>query len=576
MFTAQTKYIGFIIGALFVLTVPLFAWAQHNGIEQAKKHYNEGDYTESLKIALNVYRSGTQTKQPQTIADAGNLIGLIRLAQAQPAEALQYFRQASLINLKLRNFKRLAANQINIGLCFADLNQPDSSIVYLDSALTKSRLFKANNLIAMSLNHLGDAWAKKNDLNTAERYYSSVLHNKTFQSDWENSFASAGMARLRNQQAKYREAGDYADRAFNYALKADAKWDAAQALAIAHKAYWSMGDTKKAYARLLAYKLYSDSVLSHDKERALNNLLLKEKSYENDRLQKQVSIVSQKRKIDQLIILLAAVITLFMTLLAVQLLKNYNRTKLVNKKLSDMNDAAILENTDLNKANHYKDRMFAIIGHDLRSPLAGLYNSLQLFKDGDISSEELYLIVNQMSEQLEGTSGMLDSLLVWAGNQLGGITTKPVEIDLTKKIDKVISGLSVIAERKKITIIHGRRQLPPVKGDADQIRIILQNLIGNAIKYTKAAGTIQIFYALGETIHLFIKDDGIGMSESDLQNIVYSKGLHTSTYGTANEKGIGLGLQLVKEFAAQNQILIHVDSTLGKGTTFQLTFNKVV
>jgi signal transduction histidine kinase len=197
---------------------------------------------------------------------------------------------------------------------------------------------------------------------------------------------------------------------------------------------------------------------------------------------------------------------------------------------------------------------------------------LQLFRSGDISAEELVLMADQMSLQLDGTSAMMDSLLVWAANQLGGLTLKPVDINLARKIDKVIAALSVVAERKKIRMIHDRQEMPPVTGDADQVRIILQNLISNAIKYTRTNGTVSITYLVDEQVHLFIKDDGIGMSPEDLEEILNSKGPHVSTYGTANEKGVGLGMQLVRSFAAQNNIVLNAESKVGEGTTFKLTF----
>ncbi|MBL4675672.1 MAG: tetratricopeptide repeat-containing sensor histidine kinase [Mucilaginibacter sp.] len=543
---SRIKHFGIILLLTFCAG-PTFA--QLLGV---KKDYNEGNYVSSLNGALQAYRQAQQTHDQAALADAGNLIGLIRLAQGQPDVAIQFFRHAASINKRINNQQRLAANYINLSLGFSDLHHTDSTIRYLKSALDLSTRIKAANLIAMATNHLGDAYYKKAELQLAERKYLAVIHNKNYQSNWENSFAYSGLARIRLEQHQYPQAARFADIAFQYALRSDVKWDAAQALAVGHIAYWKQGDAKTAYRRLLNYKLYSDSVLNLEKDKALNSLFLKDKSFENERLSQQVNIGLQQRKIDRLFIVVVSLLALVIVFAAFLIYRQNERTR---------------------KENQTKDRIFSIISHDLRSPLAGLEATLQLFKSGDISSDELIILADQMSGQLAGTSSMLDSLLLWAGNQLGGITTKPVQLDLPKKIEKVSATLFIVAKRKQIEIIHEPQSLPPFTGDADQVRIVLQNLIANAIKYTNAKGRVRIFYRLDSRLHLFIQDNGVGMSQHTLNHILTTNGFHAASYGTANEKGIGLGMQLVKIFAQQNGIELRAESEIGKGTTFELIFN---
>ena len=551
-------------------------------IAAAKEQYNKGNYPESLQGALPVYLSALRSKDRKMEADAGNVIGLIYLAQEQSKVAIQYFQSAATVNQALNNQERLAANYLNIGLAYADLNQLDSGEYYLKKSLMISKVRKIKNLVAMGNNQLGEVYVKLKRFRPAEQLFQSVLKTKDFQSDWENSFANAGLARLRFSQGRYAEAGKFADYAFQLASKSDFNWDAVQALDLAHKAYKAMGDNKTAYERLLTYKTYYDRVYSHDNEKLASKLLLKGKSAENDVLKKEVQITFQKRKIDRLILTVVLIGALLVILIAMFIARRYIMLYRKNRALKRMNVKAIeqhklvaQQNDGLNQMIRHKDQLFSILSHDLRSPFALIENTLDLFGSGNLTQQELQTVASGLAHQTHAASMMLDSLLVWASNQLEGITTHRVPINLVEKVDKIIMVSAAAADRKMINLVHERLGLPFVQGDADQVRIMLQNLLSNAIKYTAANGTIKISYVIYETsVECVIQDNGIGMDSKFFNALLDGSNSHLSTYGTSNEKGIGLGFQLVRDFAGQNQITITGSSEIGLGTTFRLRFER--
>ncbi|EDM37925.1 sensor kinase of copper sensing two-component system [Pedobacter sp. BAL39] len=550
-------------------------------IAAAKEQYNKGNYPESLEGALPVYLSALQRKDQKLVADAGNVIGLIYLAQQQPKVAIQYFRSAAAVNLALNNQERLAANYLNIGLTHSDLNQLDSGVYYLKKSLVISKREKIKNLVAMGNNQLGETYVKQKHFQLAEQLFQSVLKAEDFQSDWENSFANAGLARSRFSQGRYAEAGKFADQAFKLASKSEANWDAVQALELAHKAYKAIGDHQTAYNRLLAYKTYYDEVYGHDKDKLVSKLLLKEKSAENEVLKKEVQITLQNRKIDRLILIVVLIGALLVILIAVFIARRYmtlnrnNRAlKRMNVKAMRQNKLVVQQNDGLNQMIRHKDHLFSILSHDLRSPFALIESTLDLFGSGNLTQQELQILASELADQTHAASMMLDSLLVWAGNQLEGITTRRVPIDLVEKVDKIIMVASAVADRKMISLEHERLTLPAVQGDADQVRIMLQNLLSNAIKYTAPNGTIRISYAMFESsVEFVIQDNGIGMDSKSFNALLDGSNGRLSTYGTLNEKGIGLGFRLVRDFAGQNQITITGSSEIGVGTTFRLRFD---
>lgn len=532
---------------LCFLTLP--ALAGTDPLRQAKQDYNSGNYIPALQQASRIYGRAIREGNDTLTADAGNLVGLVYLAQGQARNAMPYFREAGFINSSQAKTARLAANELNIALAFSDLKKPDSAIVYARRCLERSRSLHKKDLAAMAANHLGDFEFRLGHLKVAEAHFRSVLNDPGFQSDWENSFASAGLARLKLQSRDPRTAASLADRAYRLALKAGAKWDAAQALDLAQQAYHALDDQAKAYDRLRLFKAYSDSLSSADRGKALDQLQLREKSLVN-------AALKDRAQIDRLLLLLAALAALS---LAVVLVMYFRR------------------NRGLKQLNAEKDRLFSIIGHDLKSPFATLQGTLNLLSSGDLSPGELVHISGDLAEQMQAASIMLDSLLTWAGKQLQGLSARPQPLDLPLKVGKVLALLITAAERKQVSIGHQVIPLPQVQGDPDQVRIMIQNLLANAIKFTPAGGSVSITYQINPgSVGLRISDSGIGMPPKLLEAVLSSQSPASSTYGTANEKGIGLGMLLIREFADQNHIGLSAESRPGEGTTFHLRFIRTV
>ncbi|MCJ8209772.1 tetratricopeptide repeat-containing sensor histidine kinase [Mucilaginibacter sp. RS28] len=548
-------------------------------LEKAKQNYIHGNYPEAIQGALFVLQSASKNNEIEISADAENLIGLVDLTQGQTAEALFYFNKAKATNQELGNQNHISANLINISMAHTDLKQLDSAIYYLKQSLQISRLQHFDDLFAMGNNHLADLYLRKGYDTTAETIFKSVINNKKYQNNWENSFAYTGLAKIRFKQHQYKIAATYADLAYQLAVLAHAKWDAAQSLQLSHQAYSILGNYKTAYQRLLTYKEISDSLFNAGKDKQINKLELLSKTAENRNLRNSVLLLSQQKKIDRLIAISAALILLTVVLLTFLI---YKRVKHKNQLLVKDIDAraaqnAIIEATNLKlqHLNGEKDRLLSIISHDLRSPFAALQGTLMLFKGNDLSPQELSGLIEELSAQVGKTSFMLDSLLTWAANQLGGVSTNPIAINLPDKVDKVISFFHATAKAKGIRMIHQLKELPLVRADADQLRIMVQNLLSNALKFTPAGGEITVHYTLQcESVVLNITDTGVGISADVLENILKGNEDHVSTYGTANEKGIGLGLQLVRDFAVKNNLILSGSSDPGKGTTFSLTFNK--
>jgi PAS domain S-box-containing protein len=230
--------------------------------------------------------------------------------------------------------------------------------------------------------------------------------------------------------------------------------------------------------------------------------------------------------------------------------------------------------------NSTKNKIFSIIGHDLKSPIhtitgfSGLLK--QSLKDSDKASSEKY--IDAIVSSVQQTNWLLNNLLTWARNELGMVPFNPVSISLYKTAKEVSDLLHSSAELKEISIINNISATEMVFADEIMLRTILQNLISNAIKYTERTGRINIDSGKTESaVLIYVSDNGTGIKPEDLVNLFDIKNIHT-TKGTEEEGGTGLGLIICKEFVERHGGTIAVESEYGKGSKFWVSlpdnFNK--
>ena len=241
-----------------------------------------------------------------------------------------------------------------------------------------------------------------------------------------------------------------------------------------------------------------------------------------------------------------------------------------NEELQTLNIALTRTEKEQRRSNLTKDKLFSIISHDLRSPIntiAGFLNILRT-KLSSIGDIELRDLAKEMIQTTDRLSHFLDDLLKWSMTQLGQIKPTVERIDLKNIVDE---NYLLVKSRLKAKNIHFKSNIPgdiDVFADKNMVRVILRNLISNAIKFTRNGGYIAVSLKPGEggMSSLVVADDGIGMSEEKLEEIFEFKGSEIN--GGGKNEGAGLGLLLCKEFAEMLGGDIEVKSKLGEGTVF--------
>ena len=246
----------------------------------------------------------------------------------------------------------------------------------------------------------------------------------------------------------------------------------------------------------------------------------------------------------------------------------------LEQKVKDRTRELDQNNQDLIKINAIKDKLFAIISHDLRQPLLSLGVFLEVLKKlpDNLSQNKWSQFHAKVSTSLQDVTNLLDNLLYWSQAQMGNREIDKRQFKIHEIIEKNIELYRESASQKKIQLlVELLEEDVTVVSDENVLNLVLRNLLNNAIKYTGQNGEIMVILQRENTnLKISVKDTGVGM-EANQVNRLFEKEYHGSTPGTLNEKGTGLGLKLCKEFIEQQSGTIGVESEIGKGSSFTFT-----
>lgn len=232
----------------------------------------------------------------------------------------------------------------------------------------------------------------------------------------------------------------------------------------------------------------------------------------------------------------------------------------------------ILEKTEeLRRTIVGRDKLYSVIAHDLRSPLASIkmvLNMLVLTLSKESLGSEMYQMLEMANHSTEDVFSLLDNLLKWTKSQVGKLNVVYMDFDINEVINGVIEIFSLVSASKNIKLVHTSNSPVMVHGDIDMLKTILRNLLSNALKFSYENSQILIDTSISDGMAVIsVKDSGKGMSKEDQGRLLKTE-THFSSYGTNNEEGSGLGLLLCQDFANKNGGRLWFDSEEGKGSTF--------
>jgi PAS domain S-box-containing protein len=228
---------------------------------------------------------------------------------------------------------------------------------------------------------------------------------------------------------------------------------------------------------------------------------------------------------------------------------------------------------ELEKLNSSKDKFFSIISHDLRSPLSTLhgYTDLLMTDVDGYDRETIKEMAASMNGLTDRIHALLENLLEWSRFQAGRMEYQPIKVDLHDIVDDAVDLLQENALRKRLTIKNHLNGDSSALADMRMLRSVVQNLLSNALKFSRAGDSIEILARHDDAhIQLSVIDHGVGMSEKQLANL-FRIDAHMTSNGTANEQGSGLGLILCRELMELNKGRIWAESVENEGSVFTIS-----
>ena len=232
----------------------------------------------------------------------------------------------------------------------------------------------------------------------------------------------------------------------------------------------------------------------------------------------------------------------------------------------------VQQNDELKRTIGNRDKMYSVIAHDLRSPMASIRMVLNLVVNclsREVVGDEIFDLIDKANRESEETHDLLDNLRKWTKSQPGRPNVVLQDIDLAEVVPGVVDIFVMIAETKHIELKLDMGASPiMVRADKDMLKTVIRNFISNAIKFSNEGSSIDIFVTVQDKFaKINVRDHGVGISEDRLHNLFRAG---KTTYGTNNEEGSGLGLQLCQDFAEKNGGSVCVESVQGEGSTFSV------
>lgn len=229
-----------------------------------------------------------------------------------------------------------------------------------------------------------------------------------------------------------------------------------------------------------------------------------------------------------------------------------------NEKLSELV-------TMLDKQIHNKNRLFALISHDLRSPLSTISNGLRLLKDIRLGASEAESLINGLRFRTSQTIELLNDLFLWIDLDKKSLNFNPESIDINHILLRVKDFSMIMAQDKKVEIIVEYAYEPICMADKNMIEAVIRNLMSNAIKFSESESKILLkAISDNDRCRVVVEDHGLGMSNEILEKLTMNEKVVVT--GTNNETGFGFGLKLCKDFLQYHGATLDIESEPGLGT----------
>lgn len=538
------------------------------------------EFEKALSALVEAKNYFTRKEDLNKIGSIENNLGEIyRINIKDYKNARIHYRWAIDANEKANNLPGLAKNYHNLAASYLDENNADSAIFYLKKSINLKEEYGDEGAMASANYLLGSTYVKSGQYEKAIEYY-----NLSMEQCKRNGLEQGIFHNYISLGETYFGLKNYT-KSEEMLLASLSIGEAAGQLSMLESVYTGLYEVNKAaedYKDALHYLEKKQSVIDsiHQIQEKQNFAELRTHyetdlaEAENKFLREQEIVQNQKLSLQQKLLYISVSSIVLLLLVGMWVVKSLKQRNTAYRKEKESSDALAEQYQKLKKSeaelaesNDLKNKILSVLGHDLRSPLAGISSLLSTMSAAEITREELQDIVGHLKKEVDVSLTTLHEILAWARLQMNEMTKQTQKIDATELLNEVLSIYEPNIRAKLLDVQVDVTPKTELWADYNQMRSICGNLLSNAIKFTPSKGNITI--AVKEEpdfTEITFCDSGLGIPENVLENLNNRGGL-ISNQGTSGESGTGIGLRIVTDFVDAHNGKLHFNNNTDVGTT---------
>ncbi len=493
------------------------------------------------------------------------------------AEAEDSYRSAYKTGRSLNDPVLISNCLINLGTNYSEMGKLDEGLRYVEMGLEIKEELGDERIISNCFIHMAEIHYKMGQFDRATELFRQAIPVKEALDDREGLVRSyLGLALVNFDKKRFGEANRMTDLALEMATGINALEHMVTGYGIKREVAEARGDYRSAYQYAMDYNRFNDSLLDETTAKAVMEMEFRHRSKvlekENENLRIQSGLAGELMKKRNAFLYSIAGITLL--LLAGLLLVGYflRRLRATSLKLEEKNLVITRQNLKLDTLNRTKDRMMSIIAHDLRGTIGNQLTAIEVLhrvEEMENPGIDRKKLLGNLKHSASYSLELLENLLHWSRLEEGSSYFHPEEINLKLVVNGCMSLFDETARSKGVTMEQHTDGIGMIHADRVMLETIVRNLLSNAIKFSEKTGTVSVSAAkTDQGIVIQVADQGIGMNREQIDKVMNNGGY--TRRGTANEKGAGIGLTLVREFTAIHKGRLEISSEEGSGTLIKV------
>ena len=548
-----------------------------------------GNYAEGLENALLAIQVFERMNLREELSLAYNSLAEAYYNTNQIDKALEFNFKALNVRTQLQDNAGIKNSTKNIALLYSERKEHRKAIEYFEKVLNLLDAENDNDLRGEILPRIGEEYLQFREYEKAAEYLLEGLkYNRNTQNEdgLLRSLNSIGHLNLKQNKLKLAQA--QLDEAYSIAKNGVNKHE----LLKNYKLHKELDSIQKQYQNAFFWQgKYYDLKTELDKESQpkipiittpvtetnIDEAFTNEVSIENEAINKENEKSIKRLKLLSYVLAFAVLASLL--ILVISHLKHRKRLEYAreleekNKQIELQNEAILEQTHHLEEVNKVKDRLFSIVSHDLKDSISSIKGFIDLLREDSLTKEEFYELIPELSENADNASLLLFNLLNWSKSQMQNLESNPELFNIQDVFHNKMGLIEQKVEQKRIVLID-ESQRDFVYADKSMIEIVIQNLLTNAVKFSRIGDAITVSNRdqNGKSL-ICVEDTGVGISPENLNKLF--KNNTFTTIGTKNEKGTGLGLTICKELVELNDGRIWVESVQNVGTKFYVELPKV-